>query len=135
MLKGHCLCGAIRYETDAVPTHETLCHCSMCRRAAGAPMVGWFTVPRGAYRVVAGAPAIYRSSPHAVRTFCGACGTPLTFESTEHPDETDVTIGSLADPGQVPPRDHTRAATKLSWVKIADGLPVYPERRTSDRVT
>ena len=63
MLKGHCLCGAIRYETVAPPTLECVCHCTMCRRAAGAPMVGWFTVPRGAYRVVAGTPASYRSSP------------------------------------------------------------------------
>ena len=62
--------------------------------------------------------------------YCGTCGTPLTFESTRFADETDVTICSLDDPEQVPPRDHTRAATKLSWVKLADGLPVYPEQRT-----
>ena len=130
MLKGHCLCGAIRYETVAPPTLECVCHCTMCRRAAGSPMVGWFTVPRGAYRVVAGTPTRYRSSPQAIRTFCGTCGTPLTFESTRFPDETDITICSLDDPEQVPPRDHTRAATKLSWVKLADGLPAYPEQRT-----
>jgi hypothetical protein len=130
MLKGHCLCGAIRYEADGAVTNETLCHCGMCRRAAGSPMVGWFTVPRGAYRVIAGTPAIYRSSEHATRTFCATCGTPLTFESTRFPDETDVTTCSLDDPEQAPPRDHTRAATKLSWVKLADGLPVYPEQRS-----
>jgi hypothetical protein len=110
--------------------HETVCHCTMCRRASGAPMVGWFTVARGTYRVVAGTPARYRSSPHAFRTFCGTCGTPLTFESTHYPQETDVTICSLVDPDQVPPRDHTRVATKLSWVTIDDGLPIYPEKRT-----
>ena len=93
-------------------------------------MVGWFTVPRGSYRVVSGMPRSYRSSEHAMRTFCGRCGTSLTFESTRHPDETDVTICSLADPEQVPPRDHTRAGTKLSWVRLADGLPVYAEQRT-----
>ena len=120
MLKGHCLCGAIQYETAASPTLECVCHCT----------VGWFTVPRGAYRVISGAPVRYPSSPQAARTFCGACGTPLTFESTRFPDETDITICSLADPEQVPPRDHTRGATKLSWVKLADGLPVYPDQRT-----
>ena len=130
MLKGHCLCGAVQYETAAWPVNETVCHCSMCRRAAGAPMVGWFTVPRGRYRVLSGRPVRYQSSPQAARTFCGACGTPLTFESTRFPDETDITICSLADPEQVPPRDHTRGATKLSWVKLADGLPVYPDQRT-----
>jgi len=102
----------------------------MCRRAAGSPMVGWFTVPRASYRLLAGTPVRYQSSSHAARTFCGGCGTPLTFESTRFPDETDITICSLDDPEQVPPRDHTRAATRLSWVKLADGLPAYPDTRT-----
>lgn len=129
MLKGHCLCGAVRYEADGAVTNETVCHCSMCRRAAGAPMVGWFTVPRAAYRVVAGTPVSYRSSAEAVRTFCGACGTPLTFASTRFPEEIDVTTCSLDDPEQAPPRDHTRTADKLTWVTLADGLPVYPTQR------
>jgi hypothetical protein len=48
------------------------------------------------------------------------------------PRHTDITICSLDDPEQVPPRDHNRAATKLSWVKLADGLPVYPGARAAD---
>ena len=54
---------------------------------------------------------------------------PLTFESTRFPDETDVTTCSLDDPEAAPPQDHTRASTQLSWVKLADGLPVWPEQR------
>jgi hypothetical protein len=129
MLRGHCLCGAIRYEADAPPTNETVCHCSMCRRAAGAPVVGWFSVPPGAYRVVAGTPASYRSSSHVVRTFCGTCGTSLTYQSTRTPHEIDITTCSLDDPEEVPPRDHTHASAKLSWIKLADGLPAYAELR------
>jgi hypothetical protein len=129
MLKGGCLCGAVRYEAAGEVSNRTVCHCTMCRRAAGSPMVGWFTVPRAAYRVVAGSPASYRSSKHAVRAFCGTCGTPLTFASTRFADEIDVTTCSLDDPEAAPPSDHTRAATKLSWVKLADGLPVWPEWR------
>ncbi len=129
MLKGHCLCGAIRYEAHGEVTNGTVCHCTMCRRAAGSPMVGWFTVPRGGFRLIEGKPVTYRSSADAWRAFCGGCGTPLTFESTRFPGETDVTTCSLDDPEQVPPADHTQASTKLSWVKLADGLPVYPEQR------
>jgi hypothetical protein len=130
MLKGHCLCGAIRYEAHGEVTNGIVCHCTMCRRAAGSPMVGWFTVPRGGFRLLAGKPATYRSSAGARRTFCGVCGTPLAFESTRFPDETDITTCSLDDPEQVPPVDHTRASTRLSWVKLADGLPACPEQRT-----
>ncbi|TDG34087.1 GFA family protein [Paracraurococcus ruber] len=102
----------------------------MCRRAAGAPMVAWFSVPRAGYRVVRGAPARYASSDRANRTFCGTCGTTLTFEDKSHPQEIDITTASLDDPEAMPPQDHTRAADRLSWVKLADGLPEYPELRT-----
>ena len=121
MLRGHCLCGAVGYETAGTPAMETLCHCTKCRRAAGSPMVGWYTVPRDSYRVVAGEPASYRSSEHATRTFC--------FQSTRYPDEIDITTCSLDDPEQLPPRDHIRASTRLSWIKLDDGLPIYPEER------
>ena len=129
MLKGGCLCGHVRYEAGGEPFHPTVCHCSMCRRAAGAPMVAWFSVSRAEYRLVAGAPTRFASSAKAARTFCPRCGTPLTFESGEHPGEIDVTAASLDDPEAVPPRDHARAATQLRWVRLADGLPVYPGLR------
>ena len=45
MLRGGCFCRAVRYEIDAAPTNQTICHCTMCRHAAGAPSVAWFTVP------------------------------------------------------------------------------------------
>lgn len=32
MLKGGCFCGAVRYEAEGEPFHETNCHCSICRR-------------------------------------------------------------------------------------------------------
>ena len=92
-------------------------------------MVAWFSVPRAEYRVVSGAPTRFASSAKAARTFCPRCGTPLTFEGDEHPDEIDITTASLDDPEAMPPRDHTRTATKLSWVRLADALPAYPELR------
>ncbi|HEV7266905.1 MAG TPA: GFA family protein [Falsiroseomonas sp.] len=129
MLTGGCLCGAVRYEADGTPFHETVCHCSMCRRASGAPMVGWFTVRRQGLRFVGGAPARYASSARAERSFCQRCGTPLTFESRDFPDEVDVTIASLDNPEAVRPRDHTRTGTQLGWVKLADGLTRYTDLR------
>ncbi len=130
MLKGGCLCGHVRYEAGGTPFHSTICHCSMCRRAAGAPMVAWFSVPRAEYRVVAGKPTKFASSANARRTFCPRCGTTLTFEAAYAPDEIDITTVSLDDPEAMPPADHTQASSRLSWVRVDDGLPAYPELRT-----
>ena len=41
---GGCLCGAVRYRLEGPPLHaDYYCHCRMCQRAAGAPVVAWGT--------------------------------------------------------------------------------------------
>lgn len=127
MLTGGCFCGAIRYETADVPFHQTNCHCSICRRTTGAPFVTWFSVPKAGFRFVQGTPTRFRSSTKATRGFCGHCGTQLTFEFDDAPDEIDVTTCSLDDPERWPPVDHTYTGSQLAWIKLADGLPEYPE--------
>jgi hypothetical protein len=129
MLTGGCLCGEVRYEAAGTPFHQTNCHCSMCRRASGAPMVAWFSVPYAQLRWTSGVPTRYRSSAHAVRSFCPRCGTQLTFQSDRYPEEIDITTCSLDDPEQAPPQDHTRTSSQLRWVKLDDGLPRHPEAR------
>ena len=129
MLKGGCFCGYVRYEAHAEPAKPTCCHCTICRRTSGAPFVAWFTVPARDYRLVGGQPARFASSSDSERSFCPRCSTPLTFQSRQHPDEIDVTTGSLDDPEAVPPRDHTFTRSQLSWVKLADGLPTFSAAR------
>jgi hypothetical protein len=129
MLRGGCFCGGVRYEAAGTPFNETNCHCSICRRTTGAPFVAWFSVRRLDFRFVAGTPARFNSSEKGTRSFCPRCGTQLTFAHRDFPDEVDVTTASLDDPEAAPPRDHTRTSSKLSWVKLADNLPLYPEAR------
>lgn len=129
MLRGGCYCGEIRYETDGTPYHETNCHCSICRRTTGAPFVTWLSVPRSQFRLVRGEPARFRSTGKATRSFCSRCGTQLTFEHDDFPDEIDITTCSLDQPEKVPPKDHIHTSSKLSWLTLADPLPLYLESR------
>ncbi|SFM43629.1 GFA family protein [Methylobacterium pseudosasicola] len=132
MLTGGCFCGAVRYEARAAPFHETICHCADCRRMVGAAQVAWFSVPRAAFRFVAGTPSAFQSSSAVLRRFCGTCGTSLTYEVDAAPDAIDVTIASLDELDQVPPRDHTRMGSKVSWDPVGDGLPAFSGARDSD---
>jgi len=129
MIEGHCFCGSVRYRAEGTPFHETNCHCSICRRISGAPFVAWCTLPVAGFRFVSGEPARFASSDHGTRTFCPRCGTPLTFQSSRFPGEVDITICSLDEPEAVAPKDHTRTSAKLSWVKLGDQLPEFPEGR------
>lgn len=128
-MTGGCFCGAIRYEAGSPRSDQTICHCTMCRGTTGAPFVAWFTVPEQELRVTQGTPATFRSSPPAERSFCGRCGTQLFFRHEGAPGLADVTTASLDDPEAVPPRDHTFVRSRLSWVRLADGLPEHPTRR------
>jgi hypothetical protein len=129
MLTGGCLCGAVRYEAGGPPFHGVICHCSMCRRAAGAPAMAWYSVMRAVFRFTGGEPAAWRSSGHATRRFCPRCGTQLTFESDLHPAEIDISTGSLDDPERVPPTAHVHDGTRLSWLHLNDGLPRHSDAR------
>jgi hypothetical protein len=129
-MKGGCYCGRTRYEAAGTPFHETNCHCSICRRTTGAPFVAWFSVPRSHFRFVSGEPKRFNSTTKGARSFCPHCGTQLTFEHEDFPDEIDVTTCSLDNPEALPPRDHTWISSKLSWVKLPGDLPAYQKSRS-----
>ena len=72
----------------------------MCRRAAGAPVVAWLTMPAAGFRFTRGAPARYDSSDIAFREFCPGCGTQLTYRAHAKPHEVDITSATLVLPGR-----------------------------------
>jgi hypothetical protein len=109
------------------PVFVALCHCSMCRRAAGAPAVAWAMFPQEQLSFVRGAPAVYASSSGAARSFCGRCGTQLAFTADFLPGLADVTVASLDDPAALPPQAHIWDASRLPWLALADGLPRHAE--------
>jgi len=125
MIEGGCLCGAVRYRASGTPYDVTHCHCGICRKASGAPFVSWASFRVAHFCFTSGEPARFAASLQATRTFCRHCGTPLTFQLHEKPEEIDVTICSLDDPERVVPQDHTWTRSQLSWIALADELPRY----------
>jgi GNAT superfamily N-acetyltransferase len=125
-LEGGCCCAAVRYRARTAPLEVVHCHCATCRRASGAPVVTWATFDAAAFTVTAGRPAELRASPRAVRTFCGACGTALTYRANDRQDRIDVTVASLDSPDAVSPSAHVWWSERLRWLPVADGLPRWP---------
>jgi hypothetical protein len=129
MLTGGCHCGQVRYSVTGAATDQSSCHCSICRRTTGAPFVAWLTVQRSAFRLTSGTPRQYASSAKAKRTFCGSCGTQLTFEHTDCLGEVDVTTCSLDDPTALPPQHHIHTSSMLPWIELCDRLPRFTDAR------
>jgi hypothetical protein len=123
-LTGGCLCGAVRYRA-ATMSRVGLCHCRMCQKASGAPVVAWLMVPTTAFSFTQGTPVSYRSSPRAVRHFCGACGSQLTSWLDENPSEVDVNLATLDHPEVVVPQYHIYTASQMPWLVIHDDRPRF----------
>lgn len=75
-MKAKCLCGSI--EVNA-PEHDEagLCHCSICRRWSGGPMLAVHCGPEVTFS--GRSPTRYKSSEWAERGFCATCGTHLFY--------------------------------------------------------
>ena len=125
MADGGCLCGAVRYHLEGQPLETNYCHCRMCQRAAGAPVVAWGRWPVEGFAWSGGEPARFTSSARGERSFCPNCGTPLAFVDPGDPTFVDVTLASLDEPVAFAPDSHAWTMSRLPWLELGDGLPRY----------
>ena len=132
-LEGGCYCGAVRYRLEATPFDAGYCHCTICRRASGAPAVAFATVPLAAFVVTGHAPCVRKSSSFGERWFCGGCGTQLAMRVDHQPDTIDFTIASLDHPESVRPAFHIFFKFRVPWFNPADTFPRYDGFRPDTR--
>lgn len=135
-IKGSCLCGAIHFEIDQVPSWSHHCHCSRCRKIRGSGFASNAFVPLESLKYTSGNSLLRRYKlPEAERfghVFCSECGSSLPFENTARAVAV-IPMGSLDDdPGRMPDA-HIFVESKASWDLIRDDLPRHPEELGSLR--
>ena len=128
-MKGGCHCGSIRYEISGEPFDADFCHCRDCQRTTGAPVSAWMDFKREQVRWISGSPAEYASSEYIRRGFCPACGSSLSYRSTQYPDYLTLSITSLDDPNAFRPNYHIHTGSQVSWLRIDDACKRYPRGR------
>ncbi|MEO1102069.1 MAG: GFA family protein [Pseudomonadota bacterium] len=109
-LSGGCQCGRVRYELDGDLHTAAVCHCPSCRKATGAPLVGWVMIDVANVSCDRSTTKVFESSEGVRRSFCPTCGTTLFFEADMMPGLIDITTESLDDP------DAARPTTQI-WTK------------------
>jgi len=125
-LTGGCHCGAVRYSIEGEAQHVALCHCTDCRKSAGAPMVSWAAFAEGELTVDQGEVTTFNSSGSAMRSFCPRCGTGLFYRNAEYlPGIVDVQSVTLDDPDALPPQIHIQTAERLSYMAHVTQLPEF----------
>jgi hypothetical protein len=124
---GHCLCGAVAFQSSASPEEADACHCSQCRRWSGHYWAS-INVPLASFKVTKGEDRIgwHRSSAEVRRGFCRDCGSALFWQPDQHPEHShiiSISAGSLDAPTGVRLQKHIFVADKGDYYEIADGLP------------
>jgi hypothetical protein len=82
-VSGQCLCGKVAVSAEAQDEFFHACHCDICRRWGGGPMMAFGA---GGNVTLQGEDAIsvYNSSAWAERGFCKTCGTHLFYRLKEN---------------------------------------------------
>lgn len=128
--EGGCRCGAVRYRVAGEPTATSHCHCSDCRRMTGAPTLAWAIFPEGQVEIVAGEPAVHKTSRGVEWGFCARCGSTLTYRRASRPGLYDVTTATLDDPERFPPQKEIWTGERLSWIRSNPEVPHFPRTGT-----
>lgn len=81
--KGSCLCGAVRINAKNASKNVVACHCGMCRKWGGGPLMaiscGKDVSFEGEDNI-----SVYDSSDWGERGFCKKCGSHLFFRLKEN---------------------------------------------------
>ena len=127
MIEGGCLCGALRFRAEVRPIAAGYCHCTLCQRSTGAPVLAWASFPVDAFSYTKGRATSYDSSPWGHREFCNLCGTQICYRKTDAATTIDVNVGCMDNPTAFPPEYHIYSKDRISWFDTADDLPRYAE--------
>ena len=69
--------------------------------------------------------ATYTPKAGVQRLHCSACGSPIAYLDERLPDEIYFYLGVVDQQAELVPMRHAWVSEQLSWLNIADHLPVH----------
>ena len=118
ILKGSCVCGAVRYELSEPFRAFQYCHCSRCRRVSGAPHASNIFVAPAQFRFTAGQDKIRTFKLPEARywrnAFCEDCGSRVPLASALAP-AVMVPAGGLEDTPEARPERNIMWDSRAGW--------------------
>jgi hypothetical protein len=130
----------VRFEVEPPFLRAGHCHCSRCRKHAGAAFGTQARVPRERFRLLTGAELV-RVWPtpdealssgairHAVKAFCATCGSSLFGGTWPDGPEVSIRMGAFDDDPGIRPSDRAFFDSRAPWDETDDELPRHPGAR------
>ena len=130
-IDGGCLCGAVRYRSDAEPAVVAVCHCTTCQKNTGSAFSINLGVPDASVTVSGDSLVTYEDRAGAsgnpfYRSFCSSCGSPISARGDACAGLVFLKGGTLDDPSWVQPDAHIWCTEKQPWINLETGVPQFP---------
>ena len=127
---GGCLCGSVRYESEAEAVLTTVCHCRDCQKQTGSAFSVLVVLPKGSLRTegrpLASVETVGEDTGLPItRRFCPECGSGVVSEVAATPDLEWLKAGTLDDPSWLRPQMHMWTSSAQPWVSIDDAIPTH----------
>ena len=129
MITGGCLCGAVRYQTNADPITTRLCWCRFCQFIAAGNAAVSVCFPSSGMSISGETRdyvSVADSGNRMHRRFCPSCGTHLFSEAESRPQLIFVRAGSLDDREIARPEAVIWVSEAPSWACMDAALPSWP---------
>lgn len=126
---GGCACGAVRFTVRGVPIRAGLCHCMTCRKHHAAPFHFFAIFPEASVEIT-GERGVFASSERGRRSFCRACGAPVSGHWGEE-GEIELYPSSFDETDLLAPTYEAFVGRRESWLPpIPTVIACYAENRT-----
>lgn len=129
-LEGGCACGTVRYRLTDAPMFVHCCHCSCCQTETGSAFVLNALIESERVVLLTGAPEPVLTPSESGRGQqvwrCPDCRVALWSNYGGAVDVIRfVRIGTLDTPAALPPDVHIYTRSKLPWLRLPEGVPVF----------
>ena len=128
-IAGSCLCGQVKYQSEADALLTVLCHCKNCQKQSGTTYSTNIAMPRGSLNIE-GEMAVYvdtgDSGLKVNRYFCGNCGSSIMSEPEAIETLSIVKVGTLDDTSWVRPSMEIYCDSAQDWTKVIPELQSHP---------
>src|SRR6201987_2188853 len=131
-LNGGCLCGGVRYKTNAAPEFVGLCHCTDWQNQRGSAFAIRVRRPKTALQIQGTVKTFSKlgdSGKPILRHFCPECGSSISGEPSRRPGAIILNAGTLDDPSWVMPPLEIYCDRALPWVQLAGGMQRFARAR------
>jgi hypothetical protein len=137
-LEGGCTCRNVRYRMTTKPLFVHCCHCRWCQRETGTAFALNALIESDRLEVLHGAPVTVDTPSNSGRgqkiVRCPDCHVALWSHYAGAGDALKfVRVGTLDEPGRLPPDIHIFTASKQPWVVLPPDTPALPEYYDSKR--